>query len=103
MQGSRRIIHQLDPNPIRFFDHMTVGDDESLRIYDYSRTQRTFSHATAIRKSGHCASRPLTALAARSEETIKEIFKRIIVVIITLTLPALTTGSAHASSRALDR
>ena len=38
-----RVVLQVHANAVRLLDHVTIGNDVSLGVNDYARSQRTFT------------------------------------------------------------
>src|SRR5215469_6804340 len=71
-----RVVLQLDPNAIGFFDYVAIGDDVTFGIDDYSRTKRAL------------ANWPIITIA---KETIKKITEGIVLIV-----PRILSSSTSA-------
>src|SRR3984893_11993204 len=82
---SRIFIHQLHTNAICLLDHMPVGNDVTLGIYDHAGTERALADGTRF----------WAALAALSaEELVKEILEGSVFLSVALFLVRIGTDGA---------
>ena len=77
---SRRIAIELHPNPICLINHVLIGNDVTLGIDNHARSQRMLRRASTLTTEW--------AATLSAKEAVKEVLKRIAILIVRRLLSA---------------